>query len=78
MQMAITSVCDFTVKLSYLFKTRFINVFIFFDRCSPHLFLDLSAATRVEYMLVVLADVMATADKRSPRYTTASTSRQTP
>ena len=52
MQTAITtSVCDFTR-------------FIFFDRCSPRLFLDLSAAARVEYMHVVLVDVVATADKR--------------
>jgi hypothetical protein len=28
------------------------------------LFVDLSAAARIEYVLVVLVDVMATADKR--------------
>jgi len=32
--------------------------------CSPCLFLDLSPAARVEYVLVVLVGVVATADKR--------------
>jgi hypothetical protein len=34
------------------------------SRCSPHLFRDLSSAARVEYVPVVLVDVVPTTEKR--------------